>query len=170
MEEPMKRTLLYAIVGAVIAAAVVAAGTAIWFVAGHRETAHVSASVAEVEFARIRSRFSHQQPLVDMSVRQPAAPLPAATPAQPLRTFHTVIFDTRGGERIVRISVPYWVARHYARHDGYFRWLGELTFLDDTEFDPEAIWVSLDQLERRGPGLVVDYRRPSGGQFVSWIE
>jgi hypothetical protein len=29
----------------------------------------------------------------------------------PIRSFHTVIFDTRGGERIVRITVPYWFAR-----------------------------------------------------------
>jgi len=166
----MKRTLVYAIAGAVLAAVVVVTGAAIWFVVGHRETASVSASVAEVEFAQIRSRFSHQQPLVDMSIRRPVTPSPAATAAKPLRTFHTVVFDTRGSARIVRISVPYWVARYYARHDGSFRWLGELTFLDDTEFDPEAISVSLDQLERRGPGLVVDYRRPSGGQFVSWIE
>jgi len=48
--------------------------------------------------------------------------------------------------------------------------LGELTFLDDTEFDPEPIQLSLAQVERHGPGLVVDYRHPSGGQFIAWVE
>ena len=71
---------------------------------------------------------------------------------------------------MVRISVPYWLARRYARHDGHFERLGELTFLDDTEFDPQEIRLSLPQLERRGPGLVVDYQRPSGAQFISWVE
>ena len=88
----------------------------------------------------------------------------------PLRTFRTVIFDTRGAQRIVRIAVPYWFARRFAGRDGEFRWLGQLTFLDDTEFDPEPIRLSLDQLERRGPGLVAQYQHPSGGQFISWVE
>jgi hypothetical protein len=56
----------------------------------------------------------------------------------PLRSFDTVVFDTRGGQRLVRIDVPYWFARRFAGRDGEFRWLGQLTFLDDTEFDPEA--------------------------------
>jgi hypothetical protein len=42
--------------------------------------------------------------------------------------------------------------------------------LDDTEFDGEAIRLSLDQLEHRGPGLVIDYQHSSGGQFISWVE
>jgi hypothetical protein len=105
-----------------------------------------------------------------MDIRRPAVTAAPTTAAQPLRTFHTVVYDTRGGGRLVRISVPYWLAQRYARHDGAFRWLGELTFLDDTEFDPESIVVSLDQLERRGPGLIVDYRHPSGGQFISWVD
>ena len=61
-------------------------------------------------------------------------------------------------------------ARRYAGRKGEFRWLGQLTFLDDTEFDPEAIRLSLDQLERRGPGLVAYYQHPTGGQFISWVE
>ena len=88
----------------------------------------------------------------------------------PLQTFHTVIFDTRGSERIVHITVPYWFARLFADREGEFRWLGQLTFLDDTEFDSEAVRLSLDELEQRGPGLIVDYQHLSGGQFISWVE
>jgi hypothetical protein len=143
---------------------------AVGLVAQHRQSTSVSASEADAEIALIRSRFSPQGPLVDMTVRRPSDASTMLTARHQLRTFHTVIFDTRGGDRIVRITVPYWLARRYARHDGEFHWLGELTFLDDTEFDPESISVSLDQLERRGPGLVVDYRHPSGGQFVSWVD
>ena len=48
--------------------------------------------------------------------------------------------------------------------------LRQLTFLDDTEFDPEAIRLSLDRIERHGPGLIVDYRHSSGGQFIAWTQ
>ena len=79
-----------------------------------------------------------------------------------------MIFDTRAGARLVHITVPYRFGRLFGRRD--FRWLGQLTFLDDTEFDPEPIQLSLDQVARRGPGLIVDYRHPSGGQFIAWVE
>jgi hypothetical protein len=83
---------------------------------------------------------------------------------------HTVIFDTRGNQRIVRITVPYWSLRYFAGRSGEFRWLGELTFFDDTEFDPEAIHLSLDQLDQHGPGLITYHRHASGGQFIAWVE
>jgi hypothetical protein len=126
--------------------------------------------LADAEFAHLRARFVDEQPLVDMSRREPSGTATRPAVATPLRSFHTVIFDTRGGRRLVRIDVPYWFARRFAGRDGEFTWLGQLTFLDDTEFDPESIRLSLDQLERRGPGLIADYRHPSGGQFISWVE
>jgi hypothetical protein len=104
-----------------------------------------------------------------MSSRHAVAAAPAAA-GPPLRELHTTVFDTRGGGRLVRISVPYWFARQHARHDGEFHSLGELTFMDETEFDEDAIVLSLDQLEQHGPGLIVDQRHPSGGQFIAWVD
>lgn len=82
---------------------------------------------------------------------------------------HTLVFDTRGGDRLVEVRAPYWLAKALVR-SGRLHWLGELTFLDDTEFDPEPIDLSLDQIARRGPGCLVDFRHPSGGQFFSWTD
>ena len=168
----MKRThtvvRLVGLSGAIVA--VVTIGLALWFVKSHRTSLAASTQVAEAEFSQLRTRFVDERPLLDMSRREVSA-LPAASSGEtPLRSFHTVIFDTRGGQRLIRIEVPYWFARPFAGRDREFRWLGQLTFLDDTEFDPEAIRMSLSQLERRGPGLVADYRHPGGGQFISWVE
>src|SRR5216683_5832172 len=71
--------------------------------------------------------------------------------AVPLHSFHTLIFDTRGDQRLVHLTMPYWLVRLRSRRHREFRWLGEMTFLDDTEFDAEAIHVSLDEIERNGP-------------------
>jgi hypothetical protein len=145
-------------------------GAGIWFIVGHRTVTAASAQVAENEFTALRARFANQPPLLDME-RHETSDLPTTARAgRPLRSFHTVIFDTRGRQRIVRIDVPYWFARRFAGRGAEFKWLGELTFLDDTEFDPEAIRLPLARLERRGPGLVADYRHPGGGQFISWVE
>ena len=145
-------------------------GAGFWFVVTHRNAVAVSTQVAETEFFQMRARFANQRPLLDMRRRQVTERSGVSQSVAPLRSFHTVVFDKRGGQRIVRITVPYWLACRFAGRDRVFRWLGQLTFLDDTEFDPEAINLSLDQLERRGPGLVVYYRHPEGGQFISWVE
>jgi hypothetical protein len=152
---------------AVAAGVAIIAGSVFFF--RHHHSQRASAQTAEVEFQRLRARFAGERPLLDMQARRaPAeATLPRAGAA--LHSFHTVIFDTRGDQRMVRITVPYRVWRLFALRGG-FRWLGELTFLDDTEFDSEPIQLAIDQVAARGPGLIVDYRHPSGGQFIAWVD
>lgn len=164
----MKRTVKSILIAAGCIAALGACAVVAFF-ARHHESRAASAQTAAVEFQTLRDRFAGQQPLLDMDHRQVRGPASVVT-AQPLHAFHTVIFDTRGGDRLVHITAPYWLARAFARHDGEFRWLGELTFFDDTEFDPESIRLSLQQVERHGPGLVADYRHPNGAQFISWVD
>jgi hypothetical protein len=142
----------------------------VWFFVRHWETESASVSTAKLEFDQLRARFAGEQPLMNMRFRKRSTDLNASGVPAPLHSFHTVIFDTRGAQRLVRITVPYWFGRHYARHNGRFVWLGELTFFDDTEFDPEKIQLSIDEVERHGPGLLVDYRHPTGGQFIAWVE
>jgi hypothetical protein len=159
--------LLAVVMGVTMAFVVLIAGTAFFF--HHHRSEKVSAHVAEAEFQTVRARFADQRPLLDMHDRRPVNDVGGPQPGAPLHSFNTIIFDTRGDQRIVRIKVPYRFARFFGRGAG-FRWLGQLTFLDDTEFDPEPIQLSLAQVERHGPGLMVDYRHPSGGQFIAWVE
>lgn len=142
--------------------------SAAFFYFTHHHSEHASEQTAEAEFQRLRARFAGQRPLLDMEQRRPRIEVSAPQTGASLRAFHAMIFDTRGAQRIVRITVPYRFGRLFGR--GGFRWLGELTFLDDTEFDPEPIQLSLDQVARRGPGLLIDYRHASGGQFIAWVE
>ena len=140
----------------------------LFFYAGH-QSERVSARTAEEEFQRLRAHFEGQRPLLDMRERRAQTAEHSEQTGTRLRWFHTVIFDTRSGERLIRIKFPYLLGSLFGRR-GEFQWLGQLTFLDDTEFDPEQIQLSLDQVARRGPGLLVDYRRPSGGQFIAWVD
>jgi len=168
MKRVTRSIVLSVATGALIFALTVVA-TGLWFFARYHQSSPVSKQSAEAEFSQLRARFSTQQPLIDMSLREPVETSIGRSVA-PLHTFHTVIFDTRGSQRIVHITVPFWLARRFADRDGKFTWLGQLTFLDDTEFDSETIRLSLDQIEQWGPGLIVDYAHPSGGQFISWVE
>jgi hypothetical protein len=156
------------IVMGVAAMGTVAMAGAVLFYFAHHHTERASEQRAEAEFQRLRARFAGQKPLLDMGERRPFLDTSAQPKPAVLHAFHTVIFDTRGGERLVRVTVPYRFGRLFGR--GGFRWLGQLTFLDDTEFDPEPIQLSLDQIARHGLGLVVDYQHASGGQFIAWVE
>src|SRR5215813_9041945 len=157
-------------VGAVVATMwLVSAG--MFFYMRHHDSRPASVETANAEFLKLRTRFANQQPLLDMSERRARENAGGPEAVGPVRSFHTVIFDTRGEQRLIHITAPFWFARRFARHNtGQFQWLGELTFLDDTEFDPEMIQLSLDQIERHGPGLIVDYRHSNGGQFMAWVE
>ena len=151
------------------AAVMVLVGAGSWFYVTHHESVSSAALSAEAEFAQLRARFPGQQPLID--IRRDALEDPGGSKSvPPLHSFHTVVFDTRTGPRIVRMTVPYWFGRLFVDRSGEFRWLGKLTFLDDTEFDPEAIHLSLRQLERQGPGLIAYFRHDGGGQFIAWVE
>ena len=153
--------------GASFAGTIIVFGT-VFFYFAHHHSKQLSAQAAEVEFQLLRNRFAGQKPLLNMHERRASIDTSAPATAAPLHAFHTMIFDTRGGERLVQVTVPYRFGRLFGR--GGFRWLGELTFLDDTEFDSEPIQLSLDQVARHGPGLVVDYRHAGGGQFIAWVE
>jgi hypothetical protein len=158
------------VIGLCTAIVVLSAVTAaVWFFIRHRDARSASASIARVEFRQLRAQFT-ERPLLDMRLRTTPTDSRTSRVTVPLRAFHTVIFDTRGGERLIKMTVPYWFGRRFARHDGTFIWLGELSFLDDTAFDPEAIRLSLDEIERHGPELLVDYQHPSGGHFIAWVE
>jgi len=163
------RSLLIA--GGLGVAVVLAAcgGAAVFFFAQHHQSEPVSVHRAAAEFRGLRARFAGQPPLLALGPEQQAASGSAPRGGR-LHSFHTVVFDTRGSQRLVRITVPAWFGRLFARHGGGYRWLGELTFLDDTEFDPVPIDLSLEAIERHGPGLIADVRRPGGGQFIAWVE
>lgn len=165
-DELSRRSLLIGITGCV-ALLGVAFAVAVYF-ERHHESVKMSPEAAAAEIQQVRARFAGQTPMVDMDRREGVPP--PAPAAVPIHAFHTMILDTRSSPRLVHISAPIPFARLFAHRDGWFRWLGELTFLDDTEFDPEPIHLSFDDIKRRGPGLLVDYRHPGGGQFIAWVE
>lgn len=139
------------------------------FYVKHHQTTYTTQQEADREFGRLRARFAGQQPLLDMRERRVSGEVKNPGNGAAVRDFHVVIFDTRDSQRMVRINLPYRLGRSFAGANG-FRWLGQLTFLDDTEFDPEPIQLSLAQVARHGPGLLVDCRHASGGQFMAWVE
>lgn len=136
----------------------------------HRESTPMNAATAQVAMNKARAPFVGQLPMLDMETRRERADTTPRPSALKLSRYHAVIYDSRAGGRLVKINVPWWFGKQFVAADGEFKWLGKLTMLDNTEFDAEAIRLSLRTIEWHGPGLIVDYRTPSGGQFLAWVD
>src|SRR5215510_5362623 len=99
-DEISRRSLLLGIgVCAVLLSIGVAASV---YFAQHHESTTISPDAAAAEIQKIRERFAGQKPLVDMNAPHAGA-VEAGACAQRIQSFHTVIFDTRGGPRLVRL-------------------------------------------------------------------
>jgi hypothetical protein len=90
-------------IGATMAVIALIAGTAFFF--RHHRSERASAQTAGAEFERIRARFGDQHPLLDMHERRPLTDAGGPQTGRPLHSFNTIIFDTRGGERLLNNCV-----------------------------------------------------------------
>ncbi len=140
-----------------LAAVGLIAGSAYW-VSRHVSTQLTSTEGAKAEFDRERARFEGQQPLVEISgsensptVRRLPA-VPGAEPV-PLQTLHARVYDPDEG-KIVRVEIPFWLIR----------------FGKSISFMPEMGSVTMQDLERHGPGLIVNGRGEDGEQILVWID
>jgi len=169
MPEPKKkRTWIVVVVGILITLFVLGIaviGTAVFYVRRHVSTQFIAADVAGTEFERTRARFAGQQPLIELRGEHDAVVhRRTAPPHGELQTLHVLAFDAHA-EKLIRVSVPFWLIRLMP---------GKRFKLGDDEgvnFDVEHLHLTVDDLERFGPGLVIDGSNPGGGgRVLVWTE
>jgi|SRR5262245_6113540 len=147
--------------------AVAAVGGAAFFIYRHVNTSFAPSETAQTEFTQARARFEGQQPLIEL--RRDDEPIihrelvkPTAE-RQKLATLHVLAYDRHDG-KIVRVSIPFWLLRMAPSKN--------LSFLNDNgiDVDSERVRLTIDDLERRGPGLLIDTRDRRGSQVLVWTE
>jgi hypothetical protein len=113
--------------------------------------------------AVVQTRFAGQVPLVELDFkRYPGGvhvnrPPPESVP-QTVRTLHALAWDA-AEHRIVRLTLPLWVMR-----------LGEPKNLMLGAVHLNDLRISVDDIERHGPGLIVEGRTPEGMPVLVWAE
>ena len=139
-------------------------GTAFFVFRQHVNAQFVSSRTAEQEFQEARQRFGGQRPLIEV--------VPGGTPIihrregkeTELRALRALAFDPNAG-KLVRVSVPFWLLRMAPSQHFSFRSAG------DFDFDSDRLHLTLDDVERAGPGLLLDTRDPRKGTLVLvWTE
>jgi hypothetical protein len=166
-----KRTWVTVVVAAVIVVFMVciaAVGGIAYFVYSHMDTEFVDAAPADAKIAESRRRFEGQQPLID--IRQGHEPVvrrvdpPSVQPSTKLQSMHALAYDP-DARKLVDVTLPFWLLR---MAPGSSNW----SILSDSgiELDSERIRLTVADLERLGPRLIIDHQGPDGQQVLVWTQ
>jgi nitrate reductase NapE component len=167
-----RRTWVSILIAAVIIVgvlAIAAVGGTAYFFYRHINASFTPPENADAEFAQARARFAGQQPLIEIRkddepiLHREAAPKRGA--ARPrLVALRVLAYDTRA-RKLVRVTIPFWLLRLAPSGK-------KVSFLNDNgiDFDTDRVQLTLEDLERRGPGLVLDQADRRGSQVLVWTE
>jgi hypothetical protein len=165
-----RKTWISVLIAAVIIVGIVAVsavgGTA-YFIYRHVHTQFTPTENAEKQFADARARFAGQRPLIEMV--KGAEPvlhretIPKTMPATKLDTLRVLAYDSHAN-KLVNVSIPMWLLRLAPSN--------KFSFMKDNgiDFDSDRVHISLEDVERRGPGLLLDQADRRGSQVLVWTE
>lgn len=161
-----KRTWLWIVLGTFAFLFVLALGgaafTAYWL-GNHMAIVETPAPDAAKSFDEVRAKFPGQRPLLEFKDGEPQGlntDRPAAAGGT-LTTLHVIAFD-EDESRIVRVDVPFWLLRLKS---------GPISFGSYASgFDDRRIRLRVEDIERRGPGIVLDLAERNEGRVLIWAE
>jgi len=160
-----KRTWLWILLGVfaffVITGIGMVAFTAYWL-GSHVEIVETPPTDAVKTFEEVRARFPGQQPLLKLQSGEPAELAATATPSTvTLRTLHIIAFD-HDEAKLVRVDVPFWLLR---LKSGPIQFSSYASSVDD-----RRVRMTVQDIERRGPGIVLDTTEADEGRVLIWVE
>jgi hypothetical protein len=165
-QKPKKRTWIWVVVGIFFVLVVLVIGgvtfTAMWF-RQNMTISEVTASTAEQEFAAARARFAGQEPLIELVDDRPRfkADRVAQNNTTPLKSMNVMAWDDREG-KLVTFSLPFWILR---MKSGPIRLSAYQAGWND-----RGVSFTVEELEKAGPGLVMDVTEGRGGRVLIWVD
>jgi hypothetical protein len=134
-----------------------------YFVSQHVETRPATAAAAATEFEAVKAGFEGQKPLIELDrdgrFLRAHTDHPAPANATAPTNLHLLAFDPSDG-RIVRFTIPFWLLR---------RRPGNATIdLSGNRMDLEDLRLTVEDLERYGPAVIVDHSAPDGERILVW--
>jgi hypothetical protein len=119
---------------------------------------------AETAFVEVRQKFSTRAPLLEIKNGRPsyAAGRPSASdPTTSLSTLHVLAWDPDDGE-LARVAVPFWLLRLKSDPIEFSSYASGL--------DDDGVDLRAEDIERYGPGIILDTTTPGGGRVLLWAQ
>jgi hypothetical protein len=123
----------------------------------------ISDADANREFDAVLAKFPGQQPLIRLVDGRHQLVVDRANPSpdKRLTTLHLIAFDEDDGE-MARISLPFWLLRMKS---------GPIDLTDDFRgWSDRGASFTIEDLEKAGPGIVMDVTQPRDGRVLVWVE
>jgi hypothetical protein len=170
MGQNNRKTWVSVVIASVIVVgilAVSAVGGTAYFIYRHVHTQVTPSEDADQQFAAARERFAGQQALIE--IRKDDEPLlhreviPARMPATKLDALRVLAYDTRA-RKLVNVTIPMWLLRMAPSN--------KFSFMKDNgiDFDSDRVHITIEDIDRRGPGLILDQADRRGSQVLVWAE
>jgi hypothetical protein len=138
------------------------AGMGVYFVTRQVETMAASPARAEETFERERAQFQDQKPLIELDeddrIVRRNVQAPAAGEPRKVETLTVLAWDA-DDERLIRIDLPFWLLR--LKKD-------PLDVLADRGIHGNRLRLTVQDLERMGPRLILDHRGRRGERVLVW--
>ncbi|MFM8532184.1 MAG: hypothetical protein ACKOEC_01090 [Acidimicrobiia bacterium] len=162
-----KRTWLWILGGVFVLFVFVAIGGIIFAISFFRDNMQVTRDVTESkavsEFDAVYSKYPGQSPLIQLVNDRPQLVAERAGTASgtPLTTLQVLAFDSNSGE-MVRFSLPFWLLR---MKSGPIRLSAYQQGWDD-----RGVSFDIADIEKAGPGIIIDAKERREGRLLVWAE
>jgi hypothetical protein len=148
-------------VALIVVALVALAATGAYFVLRHMEKRAGSEAEAVQAIDVVKARFGSRPPLVEIIDPERAdirINRPVESSASRVDTIHVVNWkgDT---DELIRTDVPLWLMR-----------FSTLNIASQLGIAPEKFRLTVSDVERYGPGIVVDYGRQGAFRVLVWVD
>jgi hypothetical protein len=119
---------------------------------------------AEQEFKRVVATFEGQKPYLVVKDGEPVISDEKGTGAgRPVEALHIIVWEP-DEQKVVRLNVPFWLLRMTKGQPI------KLSSNPDPHGEPMRLRITAADLERRGPGLILDYKEASGQRVLVWAQ
>jgi hypothetical protein len=139
------------------------AAAGLWFVKSHVDIRPTTVAAASEDFQTIRQRFTAQKPLIELDERgtflRANTDRPAGT--QRPQTLSIMAFDAHD-ERVVRMELPFWLLR--------LKGGGSRFDIGRSNVDLAKMRITVEDLERYGPTLILDQKDSDGSRVLIWSQ
>ena len=119
---------------------------------------------ADEEFAEIVAKFDGQKPYLVIRNGEPVvSDAPATAPGRPVEALHIIVWDP-DERKVIKLNMPFWLLRMTKGQPI------KISSNDDPDAQPVTLQITADDLERRGPGLILDHKEASGERVLVWAQ
>jgi hypothetical protein len=150
-----------AVVGILGVIAMAAAG--LYFVKSHVDIRSTTVAVATEDFQSVRQRFAAQKPLIELddegSFLRANVDRPNGT--QRPQTLKIMAFDPHDG-KVIRMELPFWILRLKSG--------GSRFDIGRNNVDLARMRITVEDLERYGPILILDQKDTDGSRVLVWSQ